>query len=142
MEIQIQVMDFQPFRQLQFQNTYELCWIRWYYDYPDPNNGYFDMFYSNKESGRRQAWSNAEFDELVVKGKEAADPDERLEYYRQAEQIMQDEVAYIPIVYRNAYDVYKPWVKGVPVNMQGFALPNGNIYVGMWNTVYTEGRPA
>ena len=82
------------------------------------------------------------FEHFTVKGKEAADPDERLEYYRQAEQIMQDEVAYIPIVYRNAYDVYKPWVKGVPVNMQGFALPNGNIYVGMWNTVYTEGRPA
>ncbi|HEX5164995.1 MAG TPA: peptide ABC transporter substrate-binding protein [Thermomicrobiales bacterium] len=142
MEIEIQVMDFQAFRDLMFTNTSQLVFVRWYYDYPDPNNGYFDMFYSNKESGKRQAWSNKEFDELVVKGKEAADPDERLEYYRQAEQIMQDEVAYIPIVYRNAYDVYKPWVKGVPVNMQGFALPNGNIYVGMWNTVYTEGRPA
>ncbi len=68
-------------------------------------------------------------------------PNERLEFYHQAEAIMQEEVAYIPIVYRNAYDVYKPWVKGVPINSQGFALPNGNIYVGMWNTVYTEGRP-
>ena len=58
----------------------------------------------------------------------------------QCEQIMQNDVAYIPIVYRNAYDVYKPWVKGVPVNKQGFTIPNGNIYVGMWNTVYIEGR--
>jgi ABC-type oligopeptide transport system substrate-binding subunit len=142
MEIQIQVMDFQAFRDLMFTNTPQLVFVRWYYDYPDPNNGYYDMFYSNKESGKRQAWSNAEFDELVVKGKEAADPDERLEFYRQAEAIMQEEVAYIPVVYRNAYDVYKPWVKGVPISSQGFAMPNGNIYVGMWNTVYTEGRPS
>ncbi len=142
LEIEIQVMDFQAFRDLMFTNTSQLIFVRWYYDYPDPNNGYFDMFYSNKDSGKRQAWSNAEFDDLVVKGKEEPDPEKRLEYYFQAEQIMQEEVAYIPIVYRNAYDVYKPWVKGVPVNSQGFVLPNGNIYVGMWNSIYTEGRPS
>lgn len=140
--IQLQIMDFQAFRELQFQNTYELCFIRWYYDYPDPNNGYFDMFYSNKESGKRQAWSNAEFDQLTIDGKEEADPAKRLEIYRQAEIIMQNEVAYIPVVYRNAYDVYKPWVKGVPVNKSGYVIPNGNIYVSMWNSMYIEGREA
>ncbi|RIK41274.1 MAG: peptide ABC transporter substrate-binding protein, partial [Chloroflexi bacterium] len=140
--IELQIMDFQAFRELQFQNNYELCFIRWYYDYPDPNNGYFDMFYSNKESGKRQAWSNAEFDQLTIDGKEEADPAKRLEIYRKAEIIMQTEVAYIPVVYRNAYDVYKPWVKGVPVNKQGYVIPNGNIYVSMWNTMYIEGREA
>jgi oligopeptide transport system substrate-binding protein len=142
MDVRIQVMDFQAFRDLLFTNTYQLAFIRWYYDYPDPNNGYFDMFYSQKDSGKRQSWSNAEFDRLTIQGKEAADPDQRLEIYRQAEKIMQEEVAYIPVVYRNAYDLYKPWVKGMPVNRQGFVMRNGNIYVGMWNTVYTAGRPA
>jgi ABC-type transport system substrate-binding protein len=140
LNVNLQVMDFQAFRELQFQNTYQLCWIRWYYDYPDPNNGYYDMFYSNKESGKRQAWSNAEFDQLAVDGKAEPDPEKRLEIYRQAEIIMQTDVGYIPVVYRNAYDVYKPWVKGVPINKQGFTIPNTNIYVGMWNTVYIEGR--
>jgi ABC-type oligopeptide transport system substrate-binding subunit len=140
LEISLQVMDFQAFRQEQFKNEYALVWIRWYYDYPDPNNGYFDMFYSNKDSGKRQAWSNAEFDELTIKGKEAKEPEDRLAIYRQCEIIMQTEVAYIPVVYRNAYDVYRPWVKGVPINRQGFTIPNGNIYVGMWNSVYIEGR--
>jgi oligopeptide transport system substrate-binding protein len=140
LEIKLQVMDFQAFRDELFKNQYELAWIRWYYDYPDPNNGYFDMFYSQKESGKRQAWSNKEFDDLTIKGKEEADPTKREDIYRQCEQIMQNDVAYIPIVYRNAYDAYKPWVKGVPVNKQGFTIPNGNIYVGMWNTVYIEGR--
>jgi ABC-type oligopeptide transport system substrate-binding subunit len=142
LQINLQVMDFQAFREEQFKNQYELVWIRWYYDYPDPNNGYFDMFYSQKESGKRQAWSNAEFDQLTIEGKEEPDPAKRVEIYRQAEIIMQTDVGYIPVVYRNAYDVYKPWVKGVPVNRQGFTIPNGNIYVGMWNTMYIEGRPA
>jgi ABC-type oligopeptide transport system substrate-binding subunit len=142
MNIQLQIMDFQAFRELQFQNTYQVCFIRWYYDYPDPNNGYFDMFYSNKESGKRQAWSNAEFDQLTIDGKEEADPAKRLEIYRQAEIIMQTDVGYIPVVYRNAYDVYKPWVKGVPVNKQGFVIPNNNINATMWNTVFIEGREA
>jgi ABC-type oligopeptide transport system substrate-binding subunit len=140
LEMEIQIMDVQAFRQLQFQNTYELCWIRWFYDYPDPNNGYFDMFYSNKESGKRQAWSNAEFDQLTLDGKEAVDPEARLDIYRQCEQIMHDEVGYIPIVYRNAYYVYKPWMKGVPVNNAGFVTPNGNIFLGMYDRVYIEGR--
>jgi peptide/nickel transport system substrate-binding protein/oligopeptide transport system substrate-binding protein len=140
MDVKIQVMDFQAFRDLLFTNTPQLVFIRWYYDYPDPNNGYYDMFYSNKESGKRQAWSNKEFDDLCIQGKEEVDREKRLDIYRQAEKIMQEEVAYIPVVYRNAYDVYKPWVKGVPVNKQGYQLPNGNIFVRMWNDTYIEGR--
>ena len=142
LNIKLQVMDFQSFNAELFKNQYQIAWIRWYYDYPDPNNGYYDMFYSQKDSGKRQAWSNQQFDALVIKGKEEKDPTAREEIYRQAETIMQDEVAYVPVVYRNAYDAYKPWVKGVPVNKQGFVIPNGNIYVGMWNTIYIQGRNA
>lgn len=140
LEIELQIMDLQAFRELQFTLEPQMVWIRWFYDYPDPNNGYFDMFYSKKESGRRQAWSNDEFDQLTIEGKEEPDPDVRLDIYREAERIMQEEVAYVPIVYRNAYYVYKPWVKGLPVNRQGYVTPNGNIYLGMWDTVYISGR--
>jgi ABC-type oligopeptide transport system substrate-binding subunit len=142
LEIKINPMDPNAFRDLQFTNTPQMVWIRWYYDYPDPNNGYFDMFYSNKESGKRQAWSNPEFDQLVLDAKEPSDPEQRADIYREAERVMQEDVAYIPVSYRIAYNIYKPWVKGVPVNAQGYVVPNGNIYVGMWNTVYIQGREA
>lgn len=142
LRMDIQIMDVQAFRELQFTLTPQIVWIRWFYDYPDPNNGYFDMFYSVKESGRRQAWSNAEFDALTIAGKEEPDPAKRLEIYRQCEIIMQTEVGYIPVVYRNAYYVYKPYLKGVPINRQGFLTPSVNIYIGMWREVYIEGRDA
>ena len=64
MNVQIQVwpVKHRGGREL-FKNEFQLVWIRWWYDYPDPNNGYGDMFYSQKSSGKRQAWSNAEFDD-------------------------------------------------------------------------------
>ena len=82
MNVSIQVWPEASWRPELFKNEFQLVWIRWWSDYPDPNNGYFDMFYSNKESGKRQAWSNAEFDELTIAGKEAVDPEERLDIYQ------------------------------------------------------------
>jgi hypothetical protein len=50
-------------------------------------------------------------------------------------------VGYIPVVYRVDQYAYKPWVKDVAVNRQGFWVPYGVIYVRMLSTVRVEGRP-
>ena len=142
MDVKIQVWPEASWRPELFKNQFQLVWIRWWYDYPDPNNGYGDMFYSRKSSGKRQAWSNAQFDDLVNEGKAEPDPDKRLEIYKQAERIIQEDVGYIPVVYRVDQYAFKPWVKGVAVNKQGFTVPEGNIYVRMLTQVYVEGRPA
>ena len=140
MNINIQVWPEASWRPELFKNEFQLVWIRWWYDYPDPNNGYGDMFYSQKASGKRQAWSNAEFDDLVNQGKAAPDPDARLEIYKQAERIIQEDVGYIPVVYRVDQYAFKPWVKDVAVNRQGFTVPLTNIYARMLSDVRVEGR--
>ncbi len=142
MDVQINVMEPNAFRDALWATELQLVFIRWWYDYPDPNNGYFDMFYSQRETGKRQAWSNAEFDDLAIQGKEETDPEARLEIYRQAERIIQEDRGYIPINYRVSYYLFKPWVKGLPVNRQGSVVPNGNIYLRMLDSVYIEGRQA
>ena len=58
-------------------------------------------------------------------------PRQRLEIYKQAERIIQEDVGYMPVVYRVDQYAFKPWVKDVPVNRQGFTVPDGNIYVRM-----------
>jgi oligopeptide transport system substrate-binding protein len=141
MNINIQVWPEASWRPELFKNEFQLVWIRWWYDYPDPNNGYGDMFYSRKSSGKRQAWSNAEFDDLVDRGKGVADPEERLEVYKQAERVIQEDVGYIPVVYRVDQNAFKPWVKDVAVNRQGFWIPETNMYVGILTDVRIEGRP-
>jgi ABC-type oligopeptide transport system substrate-binding subunit len=140
MDVKIQPVPQSNFVEQLYENTWQLVFIRWWYDYPDPNNGYGDMFYSRKTSGKRQAWSNAEFDDLVNAGKAEPDQTKRLEIYRQAEQIIQEDVGYMPLVYRLDNYVFKPWVKGIAVNQQGYVVPDGNIYVRMLTKVYTEGR--
>ncbi len=142
MDIKIQVWPENSWRPELFKNEFQLVWIRWWYDYPDPNNGYGDMFYSSKASGKRQAWSNAEFDDLVNQGKAEPDPAKRLEIYKQAERVIQEDVGYIPVVYRVDQIAYKPWVKNVPVNNQGYWVSDGNIYGRMMTKVSVEGRPA
>jgi oligopeptide transport system substrate-binding protein len=142
MNVNIQVWPEASWRPELFKNEFQLVWIRWWYDYPDPNNGYGDMFYSQKASGKRQAWSNAEFDDLVNQGKAVPEPEARLEVYKQAERVIQEDVGYIPIVYRVDQYAFKPWVKDVAVNRQGFTVPLGNIYVRMLSDARVEGRPA
>jgi len=140
MDVQIQVVEESSWRPQLFENNWQLVFIRWWYDYPDPNNGYGDMYYSKKSSGKRQAWSNADFDDLVIQGKAEPDPTKRLAIYEQAEKIIQGDVGYMPLVYRLDNYVFKPWVKGIAVNQQGYTVPDGNIYVRMLTKAYVEGR--
>jgi len=131
------------FRPRLLENRDQLVWIRWWYDYPDPDNGYYDMFYGGKPAGsKRQAWANEEFDRICVEAKGELDPEARLELYKQAETIIQEDVGYIPVVFRVDQYAFKPWVQNVPVNSQGFTVPDGNIYVRMFTQVFTAGRPA
>jgi ABC-type oligopeptide transport system substrate-binding subunit len=140
MNVNIQVWPEASWRPELFKNEFQLVWIRWWLDYPDPNNVYSDMYYSQKSSGKRQAWSNAEFDDLVNQGKADPDPEARLEIYKQAERVIQEDVGYIPVVYRVDQYAFKPWVQDVAVNRQGFTVPDGNIYVNMLSTLRIEGR--
>ena len=81
-----------------------------------------------------------EFDDLVNQGKAVPDPEARLEVYKQAEKVIQGDVGYIPVVYRVDNYAFKPWVKDVPLNRQGFTVPDGNIFVQMMSKVAIEGR--
>lgn len=142
LDVKIQTVPQSNFSPQLFENKWPLVFIRWWYDYPDPNNGYSDMFYSRKASGKRQAWSNDEFDDLVNAGRAEPDPEKRLAIYLQAETVMQTDVGYMPIVYRQDQNVFKPWLKGVPVNNNGYSVPDGNIFVRAMTKLYIEGRPA
>lgn len=140
MTVSIQPVPFDNFSPQLYENIWQLVFIRWWLDYPDPNNTYGDMFYSRKASGKRQAWSNDQFDDLVIAGKSEADPAARLGIYLEAEKVIQEDVGYMPLAFRLDQYVFKPWVKGIPVNAQSYQVPDGNIFIGMNRVTYIEGR--
>jgi ABC-type oligopeptide transport system substrate-binding subunit len=143
LDVKIQQIPQANFVQQLRELKWPLTWIRWWLDYPDPDNCYGDMYYSNydKRPARRQAWTNKDFDDLVNAGKSEPDPAKRLAIYLEAEKLIQTDVGYIPVVYRLDQYVFKPFVKGVAVNAQGYVVPQGNIYARMLSTCYIENRP-
>src|SRR5919106_4920509 len=112
MPTELEVLEPRVFSERLWKQDLQLIWIRWFMDYPDPHNEYFDTFYGKRTTGKRQAWMNDEFDELISKARGALDIQTRMALYRKAEEILQTEVGYIPVVWTVRYVAFKPWIKG------------------------------
>jgi oligopeptide transport system substrate-binding protein len=68
---------------------------------------------------RADSWGNSRFDELVEQARYIRDHPERMQLYRQAEEILLDDAVVIPLYYQ--YDPYlvQPWVKNFSVSSAG-----------------------
>ncbi len=128
MNAELEILEQRVFRERLWKLDLQFIFIRWFADYPDPHNEYYDTLYSKLAGGRRQAWSNAQFDTLLEQGRAELDGDKRLEIYRQAEEVLQQDVGYVPVVWGVFFGMFKPWVQGVPRNSQEKLMVENNIY--------------
>ena len=140
MKTELEVLEQRVFRERLWKQDLQFVWIRWFMDYPDPHNEYFDTFYGKKTTGRRQAWVNDAFDKELEAGRDTRDPKKRLEAYKKAEEIMQNDVGYVPVAWVVRYGAAKPWVKGIEKNKAGENVIDGNIYVSMLQHLYIAER--
>ncbi len=136
MKTELEVLEPHVFRERLWKQDLQFVWIRWFMDYPDPHNEYFDTFYGKKTTGKRQAWVNDAFDKELEAGRDTRDQKKRLEHYRKAEEIMQTDVGYVPVAWLVRYAAAKPWVKGIEKNKRGELVVEGNIYVDMLQHLY------
>jgi ABC-type oligopeptide transport system substrate-binding subunit len=136
MKVDLEVLEQRVFRERLWKQDLQFVWIRWFMDYPDPHNEYFDTFYGKKTTGRRQAWVNDAFDKELEIGRDTRDPKKRLEAYKRAEEIMQNDAGYVPVAWVVRYAAAKPWVKGIEKNKAGEFVIDGNIYVSMLEHIY------
>ena len=133
MKTELEVLEPRVFRERLWKQDLQFVWIRWFMDYPDPHNEYFDTFYGKKTTGKRQAWVNDAFDKELEAGRDTRDPKKRLEHYKKAEEIMQEDVGYVPVAWVVRYAATKPWV-GSRRTRPGAVVVDGNIYVDMLQT--------
>jgi oligopeptide transport system substrate-binding protein len=136
MPTELEVMEPRVFRERLWKHDLQLIWIRWFMDYPDPHNEYFDTFYGKRTTGKRQAWANNAFDDLIAQARGETDAATRMALYRKAEEVLQRDVGYVPVTWTVRYVAFKPWVKGLPRNKEGHSVPDGNIYRGMLEHLY------
>jgi ABC-type oligopeptide transport system substrate-binding subunit len=140
LNVKLQSVADPDFSEQLLKNSWPLVLRRWMYDYPDPNNGYGDLFYSRNEGGHRQAWANPDFDDLIEQARAEPDQAKRLDIYLQAERLIQTDVGYMPLAYPLRQLAFKPWVRGVPVNRAGLLAPDARFMQRMLTQVYVEGR--
>jgi len=90
----------------------------WCADYPDPQNWLSVYWRSDTTFAQRQGYVNPEVDALTAKADVELDPVARMDYYKQAQQLL---LADIPSAFgynsTNHYLV-QPWVKGVTTTPQ------------------------
>ena len=136
MKTELEVLEPRVFRDRLWKQDLQFVWIRWFMDYPDPHNEYFLTFYGKTTTGKRQAWVNDAFDKELEAGRDTRDTKKRLEHYKKAEEIMQQDGGYIPVAWVARYAATKPWVKGLEKNKAGERVVDGNIYVDMMQHLY------
>jgi peptide/nickel transport system substrate-binding protein/oligopeptide transport system substrate-binding protein len=136
MKTDLEVLEPRVFRERLWKQDHQFVWIRWFMDYPDPHNEYFDTFYGKKTTGKRQAWSNDAFDKELEGGRDTRDVKKRLQHYAKAEEVLQSDGGYVPVAWTVRYAAAKPSVRGVEKNRQGEYIVDGNIYVDMLAHLY------
>jgi len=136
MKTELEVLEPRVFRERLWKQDLQFVWIRWFMDYPDPHNEYFDTFYGKKTTGKRQAWVNDAFDKELEAGRDTRDVKKRMVHYAKAEEIMQTDVGYVPVAWVVRYAAAKPYVRGLEKNRQGELVVDGNIYFDMLPNIY------
>jgi len=88
----------------------------WIGDYPDPNT-FLDMFVTGGPNNQTN-WGSAEYDQIIEANKSEKDPVKRMELFSQAERILVQEQAIIPIYFYVSKNMVQPYVEGFQTNLQ------------------------
>jgi oligopeptide transport system substrate-binding protein len=81
----------------------------WEADYPDP-----DSFLRTGNVQQRTRWRDETYENLVEKARQVLEQKERLRLYAQADKILIEAAAIIPLTYSWSHVLVKPWVQKFP----------------------------
>jgi oligopeptide transport system substrate-binding protein len=85
--------------------------LGWIADYPDPDN-----FLRASDIRRYTGWQNAAYDRLMEEARRVTDQGERMKLYRQADRILVEEAAIMPLTYGRLSMLVKPCVRKYPTS--------------------------
>jgi ABC-type transport system substrate-binding protein len=91
-------------------NPYQMYSLGWIADYPDPQN-FLDILFHCESQENHSGYCNPEVDELLEAARAETDDQRRFELYHQAEQIILDDGAWVPLFYEREYWLTKPYVQ-------------------------------
>ncbi|MFJ7022652.1 ABC transporter substrate-binding protein [Streptomyces sp. NPDC101117] len=92
----------------------------WQMDYPLTQNFLQPLYYTNASSNDGK-WSSKEFDRLVDRANAETDPARAVKLFQQAEEVVRDEMAAIPLWYQNGSAGWSERLSDVTLNP--FSVP-------------------
>jgi len=99
------------------KNTPDFFRTGWNADYPDPYD--WDQLVFGPGSDQNYGhWTNDQFTQLLDQADKTADPNTRIKYYQQAEQVLAQDVGAIFVYWYGNFTLVKPWVKGLTYTSQ------------------------
>ncbi|MFC2032703.1 peptide ABC transporter substrate-binding protein [Chloroflexota bacterium] len=99
---------------------YDLGWIA---DYPDPQN-FLDILFHSGAQNNYSEYSNPQLDSFLDKAAVEQDPNVRFNMYQNAEQIIVEDAAVLPLFFSRSYVLIKPYVKGYMLSPLGYPFLN------------------
>lgn len=121
------------------QRTLGLIWYRYWFNDSSPDDAYGPLFSAGSPS-RILAWSNPDFDAALQRARSQTDLGQRQAIFLQAEKILQQAVAYIPVVYPVSYYLFQPWVRNLPTSQAGNLVTNDGLFSRLKSRISIQGR--
>jgi ABC-type oligopeptide transport system substrate-binding subunit len=138
MDVGLEPLDAKVWNARRFALDVQFLLYRWYQDYPDPHNEYYQVWALHAANTARQSWKDDQFDQLCKQAAAETDKTKRLALYYQAEMRLQTQFVYMPLYWQTVNNAIKPWVTGIPKNKQGYLVPNNNIFTRSYDTVFVS----
>ncbi len=117
-EIEVQVVDWGAYLRGLDAQEYAMYSLGWIGDYPDPQN-FLDLLFHSGSAYNHGAYDNAALDALVEQARVEQDEETRLELYGEAERLLVEDVAWIPLFHSGGYYLVKPSVENLISTGQG-----------------------
>jgi len=122
-EVTVRQMEPERFMYSLKEEKNEMFDMGWVADYPHPQNFLDILFHSGAENNFAE-YSNAGVDAILDRAAVEPDYELSLELYRQAEQLLMDDAACLPLWFGRNYILVKPYVEGYELNPMGLAELN------------------
>jgi ABC-type transport system substrate-binding protein len=116
-EVEVEVVDWGPFLRGLDDQQYQMFSLGWIGDYPDPQN-FLDMLFHSESAYNHGAYSSPDLDALVEEARVEQDHDKRMALYQEAEQLLVQDAAWIPLYHSVGYHLVKPYVKDLVIDAQ------------------------
>lgn len=95
----------------------------WIADYPDPQD-FLDVLFHTGMQNNTGDYSNPQLDALLDRAAVESDQNTRLSMYRDAEQVIIQDAAVLPLFFNRSYVLVKPYVKNYALSPLGYPRLN------------------